>query len=70
MAGPGSHPFHLGTADSHWLEGRPGRAHHLVFTVADPGSIPDTVARRDTDYEIDPDANFGVRLILRPPVTA
>jgi catechol 2,3-dioxygenase-like lactoylglutathione lyase family enzyme len=71
--GPGRIRFFqpsLGTADSQWLGSRTGRAHHLVFTAADPGSIPDTVARRDNDYEIDPDANFGVRLILRPPLTA
>jgi hypothetical protein len=72
-AGPGRIRFFqpsFDTADSHWLGSRTGRAHHLAFTAADPGSIPDAVARRDSDYEIDPDANFGVRLILRPPLTA
>jgi methylmalonyl-CoA/ethylmalonyl-CoA epimerase len=57
----------LDTADSHWLGARTGRAHHLVFTIADPSSIPDAVARRDNDYEIDPATNFGVRLILHAP---
>ncbi|MDQ1422574.1 MAG: hypothetical protein QOD72_72 [Acidimicrobiaceae bacterium] len=54
----------LGTADSQWLGSRTGRAHHLAFTVADPISVPGAVARHDNDYEIEPDANFGVRLIL------
>jgi hypothetical protein len=57
-----------GTADSQWLGTRIGRAHHLAFTATDPASIPDTVARRDGHYEIDPDANFGVRLIVRAPI--
>jgi catechol 2,3-dioxygenase-like lactoylglutathione lyase family enzyme len=71
--GPGRIRFFqpsLGTADSHWLGSRIGRAHHLVFTTADPGSIPGAAARRDNDYEIEPDSNFGVRLILRPPLTS
>jgi len=69
--GPGRIRFlqpSLGTADSQWLGDRVGRAHHLAFTVADPGSIPDAVARRDDAYEVDPEANFGVRLILHAPL--
>jgi methylmalonyl-CoA/ethylmalonyl-CoA epimerase len=69
--GPGRIRFlqpSLGTADSHWLGNRTGRAHHLVFTVANPGAIAGAVVRRDNHYEIDPDENYGVRLILHTPI--
>jgi hypothetical protein len=30
--------------------------------------VPDVVAQRNGDFEIEPEANHGVRLVLRPPV--
>lgn len=75
LAWPGPGHLHLvqpslGTAESTWLDSRPGRAHHLAFTAADPATIPDAVARRDGSYEIAPEANLGVRLIVSTPVVA
>lgn len=47
-----------------WLDGRPGRVHHLAFTVTDPGAVPGAVAADDGTWVVPPDANLGVRLVL------
>jgi methylmalonyl-CoA/ethylmalonyl-CoA epimerase len=51
---------------SEWLGERPGRIHHLAFTLTDPAAVP--AARRLTAevWEVAPEDNLGVRLILRP----
>jgi methylmalonyl-CoA/ethylmalonyl-CoA epimerase len=48
-----------------WLEGRPGRVHHLAFTVPDPAEVPDAVPADDGSWEVAPERNLGVRLVLR-----
>lgn len=50
-----------------WLDGRPGRIHHLAFTVADPASVPDAIPTRDGSWVVPPERNLGVRLVLRGP---
>jgi methylmalonyl-CoA/ethylmalonyl-CoA epimerase len=49
-----------------WLGERPGRIHHLGFALADPAAVP--AARRVTadTWEVAPEDNLGVRLILLP----
>lgn len=48
-----------------WLDGRPGRVHHLAFTCDRPAEVADAVACGEGCWEIRPEANHGVRLILR-----
>ena len=48
-----------------WLGARPGRLHHLAFTCESPGEIDGAVATADGGWEVPPEANLGVRLILR-----
>lgn len=48
-----------------WLDGRPGRVHHLAFTVADPAAVPDAIPTRDNSWVVPPERNLGVRLVLR-----
>ena len=48
-----------------WLGDRRGRAHHLAFACDDPGAVPDARPLADGRYEVPPDANLGVRLVLR-----
>lgn len=48
-----------------YLQGRPGRVHHLAFTVADPGTVPGAVPARDGTWVVAPERNLGVRLVLR-----
>jgi methylmalonyl-CoA/ethylmalonyl-CoA epimerase len=48
-----------------WLGDRPGRIHHLAFTVDDPRSVAGSAERDDGSYEVRPEDNLGVRLILR-----
>lgn len=48
-----------------WLGGRAGRLHHLAFACDDPGGIAGAVPRPGGTYEVPPDANLGVRLVLR-----
>lgn len=53
------------TLRDRWLEGRAGRVHHLAFATADPPSIEGArpTGHRGT-FEVPPDANGGVRLLL------
>ena len=48
-----------------WLAGRPGRVHHLAFTVASPAAVPDAIPARDGTWVVPPERNLGVRLVLR-----
>ena len=50
-----------------WLGGRPGRLHHLAFTVDDPAGVPGSRPLGNGDFEVPPQANQGVRLLLRAP---
>jgi methylmalonyl-CoA/ethylmalonyl-CoA epimerase len=49
-----------------WLSGGPGRVHHAAFSVDDPGAIPDARPLGDGRYEVSPEDNLGLRLIVRP----
>lgn len=48
-----------------WLDGRPGRVHHLALSVADPAAVPGAVPARDGTWVVAPERNLGVRLVLR-----
>src|SRR4051794_37256652 len=49
---------------SSWLGSRAGRLHHLAFAVDRPGEVPDAVALSDGSWEVPPERNLGVRLVL------
>ena len=49
----------------HWLGDRTGRLHHAAFSVEEPGTVPDARPLGDGTYEIPPEDNLGLRLILR-----
>ncbi len=51
----------------HWLGDRPGRLHHLAFTLVEPATVPDAQPLGDGRYEVPPERNLGVRLHLRAP---
>lgn len=53
-----------------WLDGRPGRVHHLAFAAATPASIDGAHARTDGFVEITPESNLGVRILLNEDGTA
>ena len=65
-AGPGRvrllEPAGPGTLDG-WLRDRPGRVHHLAFSLPDPAAVPGAVTG-DGFWRVEPDANHGTRLIL------
>jgi methylmalonyl-CoA/ethylmalonyl-CoA epimerase len=48
-----------------YLQGRPGRLHHLAFRTADPARVPGAVPARDGSWVVAPERNLGVRLVLR-----
>jgi catechol 2,3-dioxygenase-like lactoylglutathione lyase family enzyme len=48
-----------------WLEGRPGRLHHLAFTTEAPGDVAGARPAGDGEWEVAPGDNLGVRLRLR-----
>ena len=50
-----------------WLDGRPGRIHHLAFAVERPEAIADARPTGDGIWEVDPADNLGTRLVLRSP---
>jgi methylmalonyl-CoA/ethylmalonyl-CoA epimerase len=67
--GPGRVRLLRGAPLDPWLEGRAGRVHHLAFTTVDPHTIGDAApagagAGSDATFEVEPDANHGVRLRL------
>ncbi|MDQ3146039.1 MAG: VOC family protein [Actinomycetota bacterium] len=52
------------------LAGRPGRVHHLGFTVEEPHEIGDTGPVGEDGgevWQVAPEHNLGTRLVLRPP---
>lgn len=53
-----------GSAVAAWVGDGAGRVHHLAFAAEDPASIPGARQSRDGLFEVDPDANLGVRLVL------
>lgn len=48
-----------------WLGDRPGRVHHLAFTVVDPSVIDGAEPAGDRTWIVPPERNLGVRLVLR-----
>ena len=67
--GPGRVRVLAGAPLAPWLDGRAGRVHHLAFATADPGGVPDARptsadASGDATFEVAPDDNRGVRLLL------
>lgn len=49
----------------HWLGDRAGRLHHVSLVLDEPGTIPDARPIGGGRYEVPPEHNLGVRLILR-----
>src|SRR4051812_14599785 len=47
-----------------WLSSRSGRVHHLAFQTSDPGAVAGAIALAGGAWEVPPEANFGVRLVL------
>jgi len=52
------------TPVARWLDGRPGRVHHLAFSCDEPAGVPGAEVRPAGRWEVPPEANFGVRLLL------
>lgn len=48
----------------HWLGPRAGRLHHAAFAMDEPGNVPDAWPLGDGRYEVPPENNLGLRLIL------
>lgn len=48
-----------------WLGARPGRVHHLAFSLEDPGGQPGASAREGW-WLVEPAENQGTRLVLFP----
>jgi uncharacterized protein YjbJ (UPF0337 family) len=70
-SGPGRirlvEPSGLTSPLADWIEQRPGRIHHLAFTVPDPETVLGASPRAEGFWEVEPEDNFGVRLLLRSP---
>ena len=49
-----------------WLDGRSGRIHHLAFTCAEPAEVRGARPLADGRWEVPPEENLGVRLLLTP----
>ena len=49
-----------------WMGDRRGRVHHLAFAVAEPAAVRDAVPLGDGLWQVPPEANLGVRLVLAP----
>jgi hypothetical protein len=49
-----------------WIGGRPGRIHHLAFELARPGAVPAARQLTARRWEVPPEDNLGVRLVLLP----
>ena len=63
--GPGRVRLLAGAPLDGWLDGRAGRVHHLAFATDDPATVAGAEATdRDGTYEVPPEANRGVRLLL------
>jgi methylmalonyl-CoA/ethylmalonyl-CoA epimerase len=48
----------------HWLGSRAGRLHHAAFAMDEAGNVPDARPLGDGRYEVPPEDNLGLRLIL------
>jgi catechol 2,3-dioxygenase-like lactoylglutathione lyase family enzyme len=68
LAWPGDGRLRLlelpGGAEDPWLQGRPGRVHHLAFAVDRAAEIAGPAPLDDGRSEIPADRNAGVRLVL------
>ena len=53
-----------------WLDGRAGRVHHLAFAAIEPSSVPGAAARSEGFFEVAPEHNLGVRLLLHEDLAA
>jgi catechol 2,3-dioxygenase-like lactoylglutathione lyase family enzyme len=49
-----------------WIGDRSGRLHHLAFAFDDPAAVAGSSRRSDGVWEVGPDQNHGVRLLLSP----
>jgi catechol 2,3-dioxygenase-like lactoylglutathione lyase family enzyme len=47
-----------------WLGDRPGRVHHLAFELDDPGAVAGARPLGEGGWEVAPEDNLGVRLVL------
>ena len=47
-----------------WLDGRPGRIHHVAFTCDAPDRVTGARPLADRRWEVPPEDNLGVRLLL------
>jgi hypothetical protein len=57
-------PTTAGGPLSEWLDGRDGRVHHLAFACDDPGSLAGARPLADGRWEVPPEENLGMRLLL------
>lgn len=48
----------------HWLGGRAGRLHHVAFSLDEAGTVPGARPIGDGRYEVPPEHNLGLRLVL------
>jgi catechol 2,3-dioxygenase-like lactoylglutathione lyase family enzyme len=49
-----------------WMGDRPGRVHHVDFSIDDPARVRGARPRGDGTYVVPPEYNLGTRLLLRP----
>ncbi|MGH9307680.1 MAG: VOC family protein, partial [Acidimicrobiales bacterium] len=68
-ARPDNAPTRADNALAHWLGGRSGRIHHLHFACSRPRELAGAKPASGTDgrdpcFEVTPEDNFGVRLLL------
>jgi len=52
------------TPEADWLGDRRGRLHHLAFETAAPSELADARPSADAHFEVPPEANHGVRLLV------
>lgn len=53
-----------GTPAAGWVGAAAGRIHHLAFACDNPGSLPGAEPRTDGLFEVSPEQNLGVRLVV------
>jgi catechol 2,3-dioxygenase-like lactoylglutathione lyase family enzyme len=59
-------PSDVSSPVAEWIGDRAGRVHHLEFTADDPAALTGGRPLGDGSVEVPPEANLGVRLIVRP----
>jgi catechol 2,3-dioxygenase-like lactoylglutathione lyase family enzyme len=47
-----------------WIGARPGRIHHVAFEMANPRAVPGARPLSEGTWEVAPEDNLGVRLVL------